>query len=104
VEKPTSQSGNNLLLAVVSLVAVSAVTAGFTAYICTYVLNSFQDSHTMALFITDTGIKSDDKNLEHQLSTATLALKFMRDIGWALGVGSLMVGVAVFFRQRKGIR
>jgi len=101
--KPSAQpkGSDNLLVALVSLLAVSAITAGFTAFTCTYVLASFQDSNTMALIITDAGLKSDDKNLEHQLSSATLALKFMRDVGWALGFGSLMVGISIFVRARK---
>jgi hypothetical protein len=55
----------------------------------------------MALLITDAGIKSDDANLERQLSSATLALKMVRDIGWALGVGTMAVGVSVFIRYRR---
>jgi hypothetical protein len=100
--KQSQPSGSdNLLLAVAALVVVCTITAGSCAYICEFVLGSFQDSNTMALLITDAGIKSDDKNLEHQLSSATMALKTVRDIGWALGVGSLSVGIAVFIRYRR---
>lgn len=84
-----------------ALVLVSAITAAACAWISGFVLSSFQDSNTMALLITDAGIKSDDIKLEHQLSSATVALKMVRDIGWALGVGSLFVGVAVFIRFRR---
>lgn len=92
---------DNLLLAVASLVIVSALTAGACAWISGYVLSSFQDSNTMVLLITDAGLKSDDANLERQLSSATLALQSVRDLGYALGFGALMVGVAVFIRYRR---
>jgi hypothetical protein len=102
--KAKQPSGSdNLLLAVAALVVVCTVTAVACAWICSFVLSSFADSNTMALLITDAGVKSDDKNLEHQLSSATMALKTVRDIGWALGVGSLTVGVAVFIRYRRGL-
>lgn len=91
----------NLLLAVASLVVVSALTAGACAWISGYVLSSFQDSQTMVLLITDAGLKSDDARLEGQLSSATLALQSVRDLGYALGFGALMVGVAVIVRFRR---
>lgn len=99
---PQQHEVNNLLFAVVGLVVVSAITAVACATICEFVINAFSDSHTMALFITDAGIKSDDKNLERQLSSATIALKAVRDIGYALGVGSFMVGIAVALRVYRG--
>ena len=55
----------------------------------------------MCLIITDTGIKSDDQNLEHQLSSASLALQSARDFGYALGIGSFGVLVAVLVRIRR---
>lgn len=100
--RPSQPSGDaNLLLAVAALVAVSAITAGACAWISGFVLASFQDSQTMALIITDAGLRSDDVKLEGQLSSATLALKMVRDIGYALGFGTLAVGVAVFIRYRR---
>ena len=102
--KPRSQqSGSeaNLLWATVALVACAGLAAVAVAYITDYILSSFQDSQTMALIITDAGTKSDDAKLEGQLTTATLGLKACRDLGWALAVGCLGVGVAVFLRLRK---
>ena len=58
----------------------------------------------MALFITDTGLKSDDKNLEHQLSTATVTLNTLRDVGLAVVVGSLMVLTAMGFRIWRSLK
>ena len=99
---PESRRANdNLLLSVVGLLLVCAITAVLVASICAFVLDSFQDSHAMAMLITDAGVKSDDKNLERQLSDATLALKACRDLGWALGIGSCGVGVAVFVRFKR---
>ena len=52
----------------------------------------------MALIITDTGIASDDANLEHQLSVATKGLMLARDFTIALAVGVLGVGIAGLVR------
>jgi hypothetical protein len=71
------------------------------AYISSYILDSFQNTTAMVMLITDAGTKSDDANLERQLSVATLGLKACRDLGWALAVGCLGVGVAVFLRFRR---
>jgi len=92
---------NNLLLAVALLVVAALLSAAASAFICDFVLRSFEDSQAMVLLITDAGTKSDDKNLERNLSAATLALKTCRDLGWALSVGCLGVGVAVFLRLRR---
>ena len=95
---PSPSGESNLLLAITALVIVSTIVAVSSAWICGFVLSSFQDSNTMALLITDAGLKSDDGKLEGQLTTATMALKTVRDIGWALGIGSLAVGISVFIR------
>jgi hypothetical protein len=53
------------------------------------------------MIVTDAGLKSDSADLERNMSTATLALKSVRDLGWALAVGCLGVGMAVFLRSRR---
>jgi len=53
------------------------------------------------MIVTDAGIKSDSQRVEQGLSSATMALKSVRDLGWALAVGCLGVGVAVFLRSRR---
>jgi hypothetical protein len=98
-ERPSAD--NNLLLAVALLIVAALLAAAASAFICDFVLRSFEDSQAMVLLITDAGTKSDDKNLERNLSAATLALKTCRDLGWALSVGCLGVGVAVFLRLRR---
>jgi len=87
--------------ATVALLICSAVGAFSVAYIADHILSSFANSSTMALLITDAGTKSDDANLERQLTSATMGLKACRDLGWALAVGCLGVGVAVFLRFRR---
>ena len=87
--------------ATVALLICSCVGALAVAYISDLILSSFANSNTMALLITDAGTKSDDANLERQLTSATLGLKACRDLGWALAVGCLGVGVAVFLRFRR---
>jgi len=99
--KPNPSADKNLLFAVCGLVLAAFVAAACSAYICDFVLRSFQDTNAMVMLITDAGTKSDDKNLERNLSAATMALKTCRDLGWALSVGCLGVGVAVFLRLRK---
>jgi hypothetical protein len=98
------QNNNNLLIAVIGLVICSLVSAIYTAWTCGYVLDSFESSQCMALIISDTGIKSDDANLQHQLSAAGMALQNARDFGYALGVGSFGVLVAVVIRIRRQSR
>ncbi len=100
-EKESPSADRNLLYAVCGLVLAAFVAAAASAWICDFVLRSFQDSQSMVLLLTDAGTKSDDKNLERNLTAATLALKTCRDLGWALSVGCLGVGVAVFLRLRK---
>lgn len=101
MRKRKGANNNNLIIVVLGLVICSMASACFTAYICSYVLDSFQSSQTMALIITDTGIKSDDAQLEHQLSSASVALQTARDIGYGLAVGTGMVLIAVFVRIRR---
>lgn len=99
--RPSQSGANNLLVAVGLLVVAALLSAAASAFICDFVLRSFQDTNAMVMLITDAGTKSDDKNLERNLSAATTALKTCRDLGWALSVGCLGVGVAVFLRLRR---
>jgi hypothetical protein len=95
-------SGNdNLLLAVCLMTVLAGVSAFASAYVAGYVLEQLQSTEALALIVTDGGIKSDSADLERNMSTATLALKSVRDLGWALAVGCLGVGVAVFLRSRR---
>jgi hypothetical protein len=94
-------SESNLLIAVMGLVTAAALAAIMSAWIAGFVLDQLQSTEAMAMIITDGGIKSDSKDLERNLSSATLALQSCRDLGWALGVGCLGVGLAVVVRLRK---
>jgi hypothetical protein len=100
--KRSQPSGDdNLLWAAVGLVACSLVGAIGVYLLSSFVLDSFQDTNAMVMLITDAGTKSDDKNLERNLSSATLGLQACRDLGLALAIGCLGVGVAVFLRIRR---
>ncbi len=99
-EKPQSGSAN-LLLAVSLLTAFAGVTALASAFIAGFVLELLQSRDALVMIVTDAGIKSDSVSVEQGLSAATLALKAVRDLGWALAVGCLGVGVAVFIRSRR---
>lgn len=93
----------NLIWAVLGLVLVSAIASGFTAWACDYVVGSFKNSNTMALLITDAGVKSDDVKLEGQLTTATTTLLFLRDIGLAvlLGVLGVLATLGIRFHRSR---
>ena len=93
----------NLLWAVTILTVAAGMSALGSALICDSVLSAFGNSQTMALIIVDGGkdLKSDDANLERQLSSATMALQMVRDFGWALAIGCLGVLGAVLVRVFK---
>jgi proteasome assembly chaperone (PAC2) family protein len=96
------ESGSaNLLLAVTLLTGFAGLSALASAYIAGYVLDQLQSTDALVMIVTDAGLKSDSADLERNMSTATLALKSVRDLGWALAVGCLGVGVAVFLRSRR---
>lgn len=97
-EEQKRNGDRNLLVVVVVVVASAAVVALTTSWVCSYVLDGFASSETMVLLITDAGLKSDDKKLEGQLTTATIALRTCRDLAMALAVGCGMVGVAAGWR------
>jgi hypothetical protein len=103
-QKPSQHpSGSgNLLLAVVLLTGFAGVSAFASAYIAGYVLDQLQSTDALVMIVTDGGkMRSDSADLERNMSTATMALKSVRDLGWALAVGCLGVGVAVFLRSRR---
>jgi hypothetical protein len=89
---------SNLVWVVVILTVGAGLSAGCSAYICEFVLDSMQNSSAMVVLITDAGTVSDDKALERNLSSATMALQSCRDFGWALAVGCLGVGLAILVR------
>lgn len=96
---PPSGAETNLMWALIGLLSISLLAAGFTAWTCDYVLASFQDSNTMALLITDAGLKSDDKNLEGNLTTATQTLHYLKDIGLSVVVGGSGIALALVVRR-----
>lgn len=100
-QSPALSGGNNLLLAVCLLTAFAGLSAFASAYIAGVVLDLLQSRDALVMIVTDAGIKSDSVSVEQGLSAATLALKAVRDLGWALAVGCLGVGVAVFIRSRR---
>jgi hypothetical protein len=100
--KQSPSGSGNLLLAVTLLTAFAGVSALSSAYIAGYVLDQLQSTDALVMIVTDGGkMRSDSADLERNMSTATLALKSVRDLGWALAVGCLGVGVAVFLRSRR---
>ena len=100
-EKAKPSDGGNLLLAVTLITAFAGLTALASAYIAGEVLQILQSRDALVMIVTDAGIKSDSVSVEQGLSAATLALKAVRDLGLALSVGCLGVGVAVFIRSRR---
>ena len=96
---PASAGEVNLMWALLGLLSISLLAAGFTAWTCDWVLSSFQNSNTMALLITDAGLKSDDKNLEANLTVATKTLGYLKDIGLAVVVGGTGIAVSLLVRR-----
>ena len=96
--KPSASEDKNLLWANIALISCSFVGAVGVYLLADYVLSSFQSTNAMVMLITDAGVKSDDKNLERQLTAATLGLQACRDLGLALAVGCFACGVAVSIR------
>jgi hypothetical protein len=100
--KQSLSGSGNLLLAVTLLTGFAGVSALSSAYIAGYVLDQLQLTDALVMIVTDGGkMRSDSADLERNMSTATLALKSVRDLGWALAVGCLGVGMAVFLRSRR---
>jgi len=86
---------HNLRLAVIGCVVVSMICA-LTVYLTAdFILASFRQSEALVMLITDAGIRSDDKTLEKNLSSATLALATCRDICLALFLGCCLIGGAL---------
>jgi hypothetical protein len=98
---PRDHHNQHLTWALIAILVCSFIASASTAYICQYVLDSFQDSHAMAMLITDAGVLSDDKNLEGNLSVATQGLRVAKDFGLALTIGVVGVGLAVLVRIRR---
>lgn len=90
---------NNLIIVVLSILVISLAVGLLTAYSCDWVLESFGNSNTMVMLITDAGIISDDKHLEHELTQATATLTFLRDISLALVIGSVGVMTGLFYKH-----
>jgi hypothetical protein len=90
------------MLVVCLLTTFAGLTAVTCAWTAGYVLNQLQSTDALVMLVTDGGIKSDSKSLERNLSSATLALKAVQDLGLALSFGCLGVAVAVGIRVWRG--
>ena len=97
-----SASDGNLLLVVCLLVTFAGLASVTTAYTAGYVVDQLQSTDALVLLVTDGGLRSDSQVLERNLSSATLALRSVQDLGLALSFGCLAVAVAVGFRFWKG--
>jgi hypothetical protein len=98
-KQSTQKSGdNNLLISAGIILGIASLCSVYTGIVVNAVLGAFESSEAMVMLITDSGIKSDDLKTERQLSEATLALRASRDIAVALGVASLMMGMALAWR------
>ena len=89
---------NNFLFVILSLLIISIVASSVTAYICNYVINSFNNTNAMAMIITDSGIKSDDITLEQNLSIATKTLIFMHELSMATVIGCIGISLSLVAR------
>lgn len=92
---------DNLVLVVCFLTAFAGLSAFASAYISGYVLDTLQSRDALVMIVTDAGIKSDSVSVEQGLSSATTALLAVRDLGMALSIGCLGIGLALGIRQYK---
>jgi hypothetical protein len=95
-------AASNLLWAVILLTLAAGASAVTSAYTAGFVLDQLQSTDALVMLVTDGGIKSDSQSLTRNLSSATLALQSVRDLGLALSFGCLAVAVAVGFRVWRG--
>jgi hypothetical protein len=105
--KPSEPSASeaNLLLAVCLLVIFAGIAAATTAYTSGFVLDQLQSTDALVMLVTDGGkLRSDSADLERNMSSATLALQSVRELGLALSFGCLAVAVAVGIRLWRGRR
>jgi hypothetical protein len=103
MQSDQQSAASNLLWAVVLLTLSAGATACVSAYTAGFVLDQIMNSpEAMVMIVVDGAIKSDSAALEKNLSSATLALQSIRDLGMALSFGCLAVAVAVGFRVWKG--
>jgi hypothetical protein len=102
-DQPSASEGN-LLLAVCLLVTFAGMASVATAYTAGFVLDTLQSQDSLALIVSDSGLKSDSQSVERGLSSATLALQSVRELGLALSFGCLAVAVAVGIRLWRGRR
>jgi hypothetical protein len=97
-----SASERNLVAVVAIVLFISAVCAGYTAYIISNTLTAFADSNSMAMLLVDGGrIVSDDGKLGRQLTEATVALQNSCDVAIALVASSILIGGSLAVRMWK---
>ena len=99
-----SASEGNLLLVVCLLVTFAGLASVTTAYTAGFVVDQLQNTDALVMLVTDGGLKSDSKDLEQNMSSATLALRSVRELGLAMAFGCLGVAVAVGIRVWRGRR
>ena len=91
----------NLVFAVAGILALSALTSVLTAKVADDVLAALNDANTMALFITDDGIKADNASSEETLNSAISALRVTKDLAVMLSFGCLACVVGLAFRVTR---
>lgn len=104
--KPPERNASeaNLLLVVCLLVTFAGLASVTTAYTAGFVVDQLQSTDALVMLVTDGGLKSDSKDLEQNMSSATLALRSVRELGLAMAFGCLGVAVAVGIRVWRGRR
>ena len=87
------------MLAVCLLTAFAGLTAFASAFVAGYVLDQLQSGEALAMIVTDGGIRSDSRDLERNMSSATSALMSLRDFSLALSVGCVGIVLALGVRH-----
>ena len=103
-DQPSASEGN-LLLVVCLLVTFAGMASVTTAYTAGFVVDQLQNTDALVMLVTDGGkLRSDSESLEQNMSSATLALRSVRELGLAMSFGCLGVAVAVGIRVWRGRR
>ena len=105
MENPSEVNGSdrNLVWSVGVILLLSCACAFYTAYIIQTTLDALGSSKTMALIIIDGGksFASDDKTLEHDLNSATFALRISIEIAYAMAIASVIMATGLIIRVVK---
>lgn len=103
MEKENGGSVDPLTVTLAGVLVIVAVAAAQVYWTAGAVIEAAQDRDTYALFVTDSGIASDNAELESKVNTGLAALRGAREMGLALLGVCLALGAALAVRVWLGV-